>query len=127
MPETEKKFNLLDEPWIRTLTPEQTVREVSLTDALVNAHRYVGLAGELPTQDIAILRLLLAVLYAVFSRVDADGDEYPLESEDDALDRWAELWETGKFPKEPVAEYLSQWRERFWLFHPERPFISCGN
>ena len=118
------KFNLLEEPWIRVLTPEQVVREVSLTDALVNAHCYAGLAGELPTQDIAILRFLLAILYAVFSRVDADGEESPLESEDDALDRWAELWETGKFPKEPVAEYLNQWRERFWLFHPERPFYQ---
>lgn len=124
MAETGKNFNLLDEPWVRVLTPEQIVREVSLTDALVNAHCYVGMAGELPTQDIAILRLLLAVLYAVFSRMGAGGEESPLESEDDALDRWTELWETGKFPKEPVAEYLNQWRERFWLFHPERPFYQ---
>ena len=124
MAETGKKFNLLDEAWIRALTPDQAVREVSLTDALINARRYAGLAGELPTQDVAILRLLLAVLYAVFSRVNAAGEESPLESEDDALDRWAELWEMGEFPEGPIAAYLEQWRDRFWLFHPERPFYQ---
>lgn len=115
-------FNLLEEPWVRVLTPECAVREVSLTDALLDAHRYIDLAGELPTQDVAMLRLLLAVLHTVFSRVDAAGVPAPLETEDDALDRWQELWELGQFPEKPIRAYLQSQRERFWLFHPERPF-----
>lgn len=42
-----------------------------LTEALVSAQDYVDLAGEMPTQNAAVLRLLLAVLFTVFSRVDA--------------------------------------------------------
>ena len=64
------EFNLLQERWVRVRTQDCTVQEVSLTDALLHAHAYVDLAGEMPTQDAAMLRLLLAVLHTVFSRVD---------------------------------------------------------
>lgn len=117
------KFNLLDEPWIRLMKPDCSVEEVSLTDALFHAHEYEDLAGELPTQDIAILRVLLAVLHTVFSRVDAEGNPDPLD-EDNALERWGELWKLGAFPEKPIRDYLNHWHERFWLFHPERPFFQ---
>ena len=58
----EVEFNLLEEPWIRVLCPDCTIQEVSLTRALLHAQEYTDLAGELPTQDVAVLRLLLAVL-----------------------------------------------------------------
>ena len=70
----EIEFNLLTEPWVRVRRPDNTVQEVSLTDALLHAQDYVDLAGEMPTQDAAVLRLLLAVLFTVFSRVDAKGN-----------------------------------------------------
>ena len=66
--------------------------------------------------------LLLAILHTVFSRVDANGNDAPLETTDDALDRWEELWTFQSFPKSPILDYLEKWRERFWLFHPQRPF-----
>lgn len=118
----EMEFNLLEEPWVRVLLEDYTVREVSLKDALLNAEQYIDLAGEVPTQDIAVLRLLLATLHTVFSRVDANGNDAPLETTDDALDRWEELWTFQSFPKSPILDYLEKWRERFWLFHPQRPF-----
>ena len=34
----EKEFNLLDEPWIRVMTDDCSVKDVSLTDALLHAH-----------------------------------------------------------------------------------------
>ena len=118
----EMEFNLLQEPWIRVRLPDNVVQEVSLTDALLHAQYYMDLAGEMPTQDAAMLRLLLAVLFTVFSRVNAVGEPEPLEEEDDALARWDELWKLGKFPQQPLRDYLEQWKDRFWLFHPERPF-----
>ena len=48
----EKEFNLIDEPWIKVRTPTLAVETVSLRDALLHAHTYVDLAGELPTQSI---------------------------------------------------------------------------
>lgn len=121
----EVEFNLLDEPWVRVLCADCTVREVSLTDALLHAHEYKDLAGELPTQDVAVLRLLLAVLHTVFSRVDVQGENAPISAgtePDLALDRWESLWRLQHFPVQPITTYLEKWHERFWLFHPERPF-----
>lgn len=125
------EFNLLDEPWIRVVGPDCKEQEVSLTDALVRAHEFEGLCGELATQDVAVLRLLLAVLHTVWSRVNENGEEAPIESAQDALKRWKALWKLKKFPDSPIRDYLEQWHERFWLFHGERPFgqvtaASCG-
>lgn len=116
------EFNLLREPWVRVRTQDGTIRTVSLTDALLHAHAYVDLAGEMPTQDAAMLRLLLAVLHTVFSRVDGNGVLAPFEEPRDALQRWGELWQLGHFPEQPIRDYLDKWQDRFWLFHPERPF-----
>ena len=118
----EVEFNLLDEPWVRVLCPDCSVREVSLTDALLHAHEYKGLAGELPTQDVAVLRLLLAVLHTVFWDHDVDGAAVPLTDPNTALVRWRGLWRQGQFPEQPIRDYLVAWHEHFWLFHPERPF-----
>ena len=88
----EIEFNLLTEPWIRVRLRDNTVREVSLTEALVSAQDYADLAGEMPTQNAAVLRLLLAVLFTVFSRMNAKGKPQPLAQSDDALERWSALW-----------------------------------
>ena len=116
------EFDLLTEPWIRVRLKDNTVQEVSLTEALVSAQDYVDLAGEMPTQDAAVLRLLLAVLFTVFSRVNVKGEPEPLEKRGQALRRWSELWQLGHSPAEPIRDYLEQWKDRFWLFHPTHPF-----
>ena len=64
----DKKFNLLEEPWVCVMQENGEVKELSLIDALIHAHQYRGLSGELPTQDVAVLRLLLAVLQTVVYR-----------------------------------------------------------
>mgnify|MGYP001100552443 CR=1 FL=1 len=63
----EIEFDLLTEPWIRVRLKDNTVQEVSLTEALVSAQDYVDLAGEMPTQDAAVLRLLLAVVFSLLA------------------------------------------------------------
>lgn len=119
----EIEFNLIDEPWIRVMDSECNVSEVSLKDAILNAQNYKSLGGELPTQNIAVLRLMLAVLHTVYSRTDEDGNESPLDDdEDEAIDRWKALWEKGRFSEKAISKYFDKWHERFWLFHPERPF-----
>lgn len=122
----ETEFNLLDEPWIRVMDDNCQIKEVSLTDALLNAHKYKTLKGEMPTQDIVILRLMLAIVHTVFSRVDADGNEAELEEEDDAVDRWESLWNNRKLPEKPVREYLEKWHERFLLFQPRKTIWANG-
>ena len=104
----EIEFNLLTEPWVRVRRPDNTVQEVSLTDALLHAQDYVDLAGEMPTQDAAMLRMMLEVLFTVFSRVNVEGEPEPCEEEDDALARWGDLWQLEHFPAQPLRDYLEQ-------------------
>lgn len=119
------EFNLIDEPWIRVIDNNCSISEVSLKEAIVNAHKYKKLSGELPTQDIAVMRLILAVLHTVISRYDETGAASDLDDdEDEALERWKAWWDNGRFPEKAVTAYLGKWHERFWLFHPERPFYQ---
>ena len=118
------EFNLLDEPWIRVMTEDCTVVERSLMQVLLNSHRYQRLAGELPTQDVALLRLLLAILQTVFYSVDPEGEDDPIEDRAAAIRRWQALWNAGRFPVQPIRTYLEIWKDRFWLFHPEHPFYQ---
>ena len=122
----DKCFNLTEEPWIKVMMPDCRMREVSLPDVLIHAHEYRDLSGEMKAQDVAILRMLIAVVHTIFTRVDISGDIAPVEDEKDALERWKSLWDLKHFPEEPVKDYLQKWKERFWLFHPERPFYQVA-
>jgi CRISPR system Cascade subunit CasA len=137
------EFNLLDEPWLVVMVDERgTTKEVSLKDLFAHAHEYKCLAGETPTQDFAILRLLLSILHTVFSRFDAHGNPYEYlklddkykqievideDDEDDyreeLLNTWKNLWDAKSFP-EIVGDYLEKWRDRFYLFGGEFPFYQ---
>lgn len=128
----EREFDLLESPWIKVATPSLEQKEVSLTEAIAHAHEYVNLAGEMATQDAAVLRVLLAVAITVFYRYDADGNEEELSEENDSTaedvsERWGDYWIKGKFPEQAVGEYLRAYSERFWLFHPKTPFWQVND
>ena len=107
-------FDLITEPWIRVRLSTGETAQVSLHDAFARAHQIKAIAGELPTQDVAILRLLLAVLRR--SHPDGQGTE-----------AWGELWRSGRFDLDRVAAYLAGYRERFDLLHPETPFYQVAD
>lgn len=118
------RFNLVDEPCIQVLSAEGHVDEVGLQDLLLNAQSYVDIGGEMATQDVAVLRVLLAIVHTIITRMDQDGNESAIEDEDEALERWEAIWERGCFPEKSIRAYFEKWHERFWLFHPERPFYQ---
>lgn len=136
------EFNLLDEEWINVVTDYKgTTKPVGMKEFFENAHNYIALAGDTPTQDFAVMRFLLAVLHTVFSRYDADGNAYEMlemndrmqpkeepaedleEYEDLLMDTWKDLWNKGNFPK-IVNEYLEEWKDRFNLFDDKYPFYQ---
>lgn len=106
------------------LGKDGAMHEVGLKEVLIHAQDYVDIGGEMATQDVAVLRLLLAVVHTVFSRTDENGDEAPFEDVEDAEDRWQALWDRGCFPEKPLLRYFEKWHDRFWLFHPEYPFYQ---
>lgn len=118
--EPEKAFNLLAEPWILVRTKSNETKAWSILETFAHAHEAKALAGELPTQDVAVLRLLLAILHGAFNR----GNIHELE---DSIDLWEELWNLKKFPDNMIEEYLEPYRDRFWLFHPTEPFYQSAH
>jgi CRISPR system Cascade subunit CasA len=122
----EAKFDLCTEPWI-LLRRGVEVEALSLLGTLRDAHAYDALAGELPTQDAAILRILLAVLYAVFTRFDPEKGAFAEIGDGDvAVARWRALWALKRFPVGAVTRYLDRWKDRFWLFHADTPFLQTA-
>lgn len=120
----EKEFNLIHEPWLRVLDALGEIQTVSLQQLFAQAHMFKGLAGEIVTQDVAVLRFLLGILYAVFGWKDADGKEGRPQNARQAALRWQALWDKGAFPQGITAEYLKSMEDRFYLFHPQTPFMQ---
>ena len=123
-----KSFNLVTEPWIQVLDKDGNPKEVSLLDVFEDAASYQRLAGDMASQDLVILRLLVAILTIVYSRVDANGEVYEWltldekmhikeeEEEDyeydDLVNTWQLLYKNGKFSKS-VAQYLKENSSKF--------------
>ena len=118
--QAEKEFNLLYEPWILVKNRQNKTKEWSLLGVFKHAHEAQQLAGELPTQDVAIMRLLLAIMHGAFVTSN-------IEDPVDAKNLWQELWELKQFPYDIIENYLKQYEERFWLFHPQCPFYQVAD
>ena len=121
---SEQKYNLLDEPWIIVTNSQGIEETLSLTDVLLRSHELKSLSGEMPAQDISVLRLLLGVLYAVYTRTDEYAEARAEGAEEMFLEIWEEIWKRGHFPEGEIKTYLEQYHDRFWLVHPERPFYQ---
>ncbi len=126
------RFNLLDEPWISVIVDEKGHNKlVSMTDVFKHASEYKALAGDMKTQDFALLRVLLTALHTVFSRYDIQGNSREFDSGEDSeddfneetMDIWREVWNSKKFP-DVVFKYLEQWHDHFYLFDDKYPFLQ---
>lgn len=135
-----KSFNLVTEPWIQVLDKNGNPKEVSLLDVFEDAASYQRLAGDMASQDLVILRLLVAILTTVYSRVDANGEVYEwltLDEKmhvkeadeedyeyDDLVNTWQLLYKNGQFSKS-VAQYLKENSSKF-DFLGDAPFYQVN-
>lgn len=138
------RFNLLDEPWISVFVKTGEKKEVSMMDFFKESNGFLAMAGEMETQNFAILRFLLSVVQTVFSRFDYNGYELPgveiderfrqmVSVDEDDLDDyckatkecWNKLYSNGRFP-DVLFNYLEKWRDRFYLFDEEHPFYQVN-
>ena len=126
----DREFDLITEPWIKVMKSDKNIEEIGLRQALVDSNEYVCLAGETKPQDFAILRLLLALMYTIFSRYDIDGNE--IDIYDNAYSAiyfrkvWSEIWNAKKIPSAAVDKYFEKWGDRFWLFDEKYPFMQTN-
>ncbi|MES6118646.1 type I-E CRISPR-associated protein Cse1/CasA, partial [Cutibacterium acnes] len=95
-------------------------REVSLQQLFEEAGSFRTLSGELATQDVAVLRLCLAILQRALD------DEYPERADDvpEVLERLDDEWDSTVVPA--VLGYLESHASRFDLFDPFAPFFQVA-
>ncbi len=105
-------FNLADRPWIPCIHLDGSVRVLSLADALAHTHEIRELHDDSPLVMVALHRLLLAILHRNFGPA--------------SINEWRRLWGAGKFDRKALDAYFAKWRDRFDLFHPERPFAQVA-
>lgn len=112
---TAPAFNLLDEPWIPVRFADGTTRELGLLELFERSRVIEALAEPSPPEFVALHRLLLAITHrALVAAVGHWNDD----------DRAS--WFDAGLPAGALRDYLSQWRERFWLFHPTHPFMQVA-
>ncbi|GAA3733831.1 type I-E CRISPR-associated protein Cse1/CasA [Streptomyces tremellae] len=117
---TTPAFDLTHRPWLPVQFTDGTERELSLLEVFDQARDIRRLVGDLPTQEFAVLRLLLAILH------DSLGDDPERESAPADAEEWEELWLAADNPFAPVADYLDRHRGRFDLLHPQQPFFQVA-
>ncbi|MFD7745293.1 type I-E CRISPR-associated protein Cse1/CasA [Streptomyces sp. NPDC059698] len=113
-------FDLVSRPWLPVQYTDGSTGELSLRDVFARAADVRRLVGDLPTQELALLRLLLAILYDACDEADGRSSGAPATLED-----WEALWESPD-SFDVVAGYLDRYRDRFDLLHPERPFFQVA-
>src|SRR5437763_11916675 len=107
------EYNLLEQPWIPVRLADGRYQDVGLRDVFALAPQIRAISDPSPLVAAALYRLLLAVAHRVLTGPAS-------------VEEWAALWDAGVFPMEAVDAYLARVRDRFDLFHPERPFYQTG-
>ncbi len=103
-------YNLLDEPWIPVLMKDGSAEVVGIRGAFERSTQIAHLASELPTQNAAVLRMLLAVCYRVIPAPTRDA--------------WVQVAQGG-LPVDDILAYCEKWRDRFFLFGGAHPFLQA--
>lgn len=133
----DSEFNLTTDPWVKVFeTKSNREIEVSLIDLFSNSQDYRMLAGEMHSQDVAVMRLLLAILTTVYSRADANGEAYPwmqsvrdlkswskADRDKQLLDTWHIIYKSGHF-SQTVIDYLQVHQSEFDFFG-KKPFYQA--
>jgi len=107
-----KDYCLLDEPWLPVRLADGRVRALGLLEVFARSGEIVALADTAPPNLVAQYRLLLAITHRALAAQGAWG-----------VGERARWYREG-LPLEAIRVYLEQWRERFWLFHPQYPFMQ---
>lgn len=107
------RYSLLDEPWLPVRLADGSDTRLGLIDTFTRSREIVALADTAPPSLVAQYRLLLAIVHRALVSAGI---------------RWKDVdrahWYANGLPLEPIEAYLSHWRERFWLFDDEHPFMQ---
>lgn len=109
-----KHFNLIDSPWILVKTKDQKILSLGLRDVFANSANIVSLAETDVPALLAQYRILLAILHRSMCAVGA----WDVSSRADWFEKGLDL--------KAINTYLNYQHEKFWLIHPEFPFMQIA-
>lgn len=116
-------YNLVTQPWLKIRCDDSSIKEISLKQLFTDATKIAALANDTPQQDIAILRLLLAIMLTVYQRNDIHGKSYRLDRKSDELKHtWVDLYKTSDFSQ--AIAYLNKHQDEFDFFSKTKPFMQ---
>jgi CRISPR system Cascade subunit CasA len=104
-------FNLVERPWLPCMTSDGRGGELSLRQALLDAHELRELFDPSPLVTVALHRLLLAVLHRAYA-----GPPH--------LKAWQAMREKGRFDPKTIDAYLTDYHHRFDIFDRDWPFYQ---
>ncbi|ACV79390.1 type I-E CRISPR-associated protein Cse1/CasA [Nakamurella multipartita] len=108
-----RTFNVIDEPVLPAVWLDGTSADISIRQALIDAHRIAAIEGEPASMTFALHRLLLAIVYRAL----------PVER---PRQEWRELWDAPELPAEDLNSYLDDWYQRFDLLDPAQPWLQVA-
>ncbi|MER0105692.1 type I-E CRISPR-associated protein Cse1/CasA [Corynebacterium sp. KPL2895] len=123
-------FNLLDEPWILCMDSADNRKALSIRDIFSGQDDARKIVGDSPTQDYAVIRLLLAIFWRAHAqelaelaggrrkRASFDWGEWFAEKRD-------ELCHTKR--DQVVLDYLDAFTDRFDLLSETVPFMQVAD
>ena len=123
-------FNLIDEPWISCMDIEGSAHLLSIRQIFEGTPRVLSITGDSPTQDYAVLRVLLAIFWrAHVHDLNASLDDRKAKQAFYWDDWFSDLREelVSENRDDVVLGYLEDHWERFDLIDSELPFMQVGN
>lgn len=116
-------YSLLTEPWINCELADGSEKLLGIRDIFDGQHEVRSIRGDSPTQNYAVLRVLLAIFWRAHhpETLVRPGQTFTYAE-------WfeARLKELGG-PDQLVSEYLDEYQDRFDLLHPEKPFMQVAD
>ncbi len=113
-------FNLVREPWIRVRRTDESLDLLSLDTVFEHMSDISSLNGETPSQNLAVFRLLIAIL------IRSLRAESPFDSSYEEPDMWRALYDSEDL-SDIVRDYLAAHEERFDIFDPVAPFFQVAD
>lgn len=118
-------FSLLDRPWIACAVPDGSTTELSLREVFDGSCAAVEIRGDSPTQDYAVLRVLLAIFWRAHRH---EADVRPGSTFD--MEEWfstARASAVSGGADQAVLNYLDEHAPRFDLLDPAVPFMQVAD
>lgn len=128
-----QNYSLITQPWIKIKFKQGNTKKISLQDLFKQIDNIQSLDGDMATQNLAIFRLILALVTTVYQRVNSQGQKYNYlqkdpdfididSAKDELLTTWQNLYQSHDFSQ--VLVYLAKYQKEFNFINDKKPFYQ---